>query len=101
MQSPICSHLQAGSDSYPLIGRMEIVTFGQAKPTEAVEERLTKLEQAIFLLDYKDQSLFDRTQKLKSSYSWGLMYPIDENQDLDFAALPPLLNMSPGLVDWS
>ena len=76
-------------DGYPLIGRMETITFGQTKPSETVENRLTHLEQAVFRIDYKNESLFDRTQRLKLAIL-GANDPGSENQELDFASLPPL-----------
>ncbi len=82
------------SGEYPLVDRMETITFGQAKPKLAIEERLSLLEQAVFRVNYKSDSLFDRTQRLKVAIL-GANDPADANQDLlDYAMLPPLLNPS-------
>ena len=55
----------AESESYPLVDRMETITFGQVKAKLPLEQRLSDLEQAVFRTNYKSDSLFDRNQRLK------------------------------------
>ncbi|MBS1956649.1 MAG: CAP domain-containing protein [Cyanobacteria bacterium SZAS-4] len=56
-----------GSDSYPSVGRMEHLTFGSSFSDSPIEQRLTKLETAIYQKSFSDLSLFDRTQQLKKT----------------------------------
>ncbi len=58
-------------DSYPQIGEMESITFGTAQPGLPVEQRLSQLENAIFKQAYTDQTLFDRTERLKQTLLGG------------------------------
>lgn len=58
-------------DTYPQIGEMESITFGQAQPALPVEQRLSQLENAIFKQAYTDQTLFDRTERLKQTLLGG------------------------------
>jgi len=77
---------------YPLISKMEVITFGQARSNGPIEERLSGLENEIFHATYKDKSLFDRTQKLKLTILGPNELVQDEN--IDFAsssAMIPLL----------
>ncbi len=46
---------------------MERLTFGSSLPDSPIEQRLTKLETAIFQKSFSDLSLFDRTQQLKKT----------------------------------
>lgn len=50
---------------------MESITFGSAQPGLPVEQRLSQLENAIFKQAYTDQSLFDRTERLKQTLLGG------------------------------
>lgn len=61
----------SGPDSYPQIGEMETITFGTPSPGLPVEQRLTQLENAIFKQAYTDQTLFDRTDRLKQTLLGG------------------------------
>lgn len=54
-------------DRYPVIGQLEQITFGSARPQMPIEERLTQLEQTIFHQTYPQLSLFDRSQKLRDT----------------------------------
>ncbi len=54
-------------ESYPSVGRMENLTFGATFSDSPIEQRLTKLETAIYQKSFADQSLFDRTQQLKKT----------------------------------
>jgi uncharacterized protein YkwD len=54
-------------DNYPTVGRMEIIILGEPNPNIAIEKRLDALEQAVFKKTTPDDSLFDRTQKLKAT----------------------------------
>ncbi|MBI2810399.1 MAG: CAP domain-containing protein [Candidatus Melainabacteria bacterium] len=56
-----------GGDSYPSVGRMERLTFGSSLSDSPIEQRLTKLETAIYQKSFADLSLFDRTQQLKKT----------------------------------
>ncbi|RTL36362.1 MAG: CAP domain-containing protein [Candidatus Melainabacteria bacterium] len=55
------------ADSYPSVGRMEHLTFGASYSDSPIEQRLTKLETAIYQKSFADMSLFDRTQQLKKT----------------------------------
>jgi uncharacterized protein YkwD len=46
---------------------MERLTFGSAQSNSPIEERLSKLEVAIFKISSPELSLFDRTQQLKKT----------------------------------
>ena len=90
------SNQDGRSDSYPSISKMEVIVFGQARPGQPIEERLSGLEQAIFHATFTSQSLFDRTQKLKLTIL-GPSEPVqDENQDLTTALPGAPLVSSPG-----
>ena len=52
-------------DQYPAIGNLESITLGQAHPDLKIEDRLADLEQSIFKKTFPDDSLFDRTERLK------------------------------------
>lgn len=55
----------AGEDKYPVIGRLENLTFGRTSPERDVASRLSSLENSIFARVYSEESLFDRTERLK------------------------------------
>lgn len=57
----------AGEDHYPSVARMEDLTFGASHSDLAIDQRLGSLEQAVFQKTFADQSLFDRTEKLKKT----------------------------------
>lgn len=82
-------NLQEGN--YPLVDKMEMITFGKVKTNELLENRLNALELAVFLTNFKEQSLFDRTQKLKLTIL-GASDPTGDDQDLSNSWLPPLLS---------
>lgn len=52
-------------EQYPMVGRLENLTFGKASPDRDVAARLGSLESSIFARTYDDDSLFDRTERLK------------------------------------
>ncbi len=52
-------------ESYPTVAKMENITFGGATPAVTIENRLARLENAIFKKTYVEDSLFDRTERLK------------------------------------
>ncbi len=56
-----------GADVYPLVGQLEIITFGVARPRLAINDRLAGLENAIYHQSFPNLSLADRTQKLKDT----------------------------------
>lgn len=53
------------TDLYPQIGKLEQLTFGVTKSELAIEERLLGLENSVFATTYPNDSLFDRTERLK------------------------------------
>ncbi|MCB9469659.1 MAG: hypothetical protein H6677_15435 [Candidatus Obscuribacterales bacterium] len=55
----------AGEDKYPVVGRLENLTFGRTSPDRDVASRLSSLENSIFARTYSEESLFDRTERLK------------------------------------
>lgn len=71
------SNAVPSEDSYPLVGKMEAITFGKEITNKPIEERLSDLEQEVFHNKYSDQSLFDRTQKLKLT----ILGPDEINQE--------------------
>ncbi len=56
---------QTDNDPYPTIGKLEQVTFGGARATQSIDERLANLENAIFAKTFPSDSLFDRSERLK------------------------------------
>jgi uncharacterized protein YkwD len=50
-----------------MVGKMESIVFGQARPRDPIEKRLGELEQATFKAQYPNQTLFERTQHLKAT----------------------------------
>lgn len=52
-------------EKYPVVGRLENLTFGTSRPQLGVDERLGKLEHSIFARVFAEDSLFDRTERLK------------------------------------
>lgn len=56
-----------GEDPYPTIGKLEGITLGLAQPTVPINDRLARLETAVFKHVYGDDSLFDRTDRLKKT----------------------------------
>jgi uncharacterized protein YkwD len=64
---PFSTTTKGQGDSYPSVGRMEKLTFGATQGESPIEERLSKLETAIYQKSFADLSLFDRTQQLKKT----------------------------------
>ncbi len=90
-----------GEDPYPTIGRLETVTLGIAQPSAPITDRLAKLETTVFKRVYNDDSLFDRTDRLKKT----LLGPdvVDPNSaagrdrdDLSPLSSPTGLGFAPG-----
>lgn len=69
-------------NDYPLVGRMEVITFGQEKTDKSITERLDELEQEVFHAKFSEKSLFDRTQKLKLTIL-GPEGILQEGQDIN------------------
>jgi len=55
----------SNTDGYPAVGQLEELTFGATRADSPIEERLTGLENAVFAHTYPEDSLFDRTERLK------------------------------------
>lgn len=56
-----------GDDAYPAIGKLEEVTLGHRQPGLPITERLSTLETVVFKRHFSDDSLFDRTERLKKT----------------------------------
>ncbi len=52
-------------DNYPVIGKVEIVLFGQSSPVLKITDRLTKIEKDVFGKSFLSESLYSRTQRVK------------------------------------
>ncbi|MGK4456013.1 hypothetical protein, partial [Klebsiella pneumoniae] len=50
-------------DSYPVIGTLESSVFGSSTPQAKIEDRLAKLENAVYKKTFALESLFDRTER--------------------------------------
>ncbi len=57
----------AVEDPYPAIGRLETLTLGLSQPAAPITDRLARLETTVFKHVYNDDSLFDRTDRLKKT----------------------------------
>lgn len=83
-----------GFENYPTVGRMETITFGSARPDQRIDQRLNALEDAVFKKTFSDQTLFDRTQRLKVIILGG----IDEaSTGLDLNDMGTAFTGMPGL----
>jgi len=91
-----------GEDNYPAVAKMETLTFGAAQPTLDLQERLTKLEQAVFQQTFADATLFDRTEKLKKTLLGGEdeFPPSDINHSASSMSLLPFSQSNAGEVDY-
>jgi hypothetical protein len=63
--TPSSASKPSPTDLYPQIGKLEQLTFGVSKAELPIEERILALENAIFATTYPNDSLFDRTERLK------------------------------------
>ncbi len=52
-------------DNYPVIGRVEIILFGESYPVLKITDRLTKIEKDVFGKPFLSESLYSRTQRVK------------------------------------
>lgn len=59
-------------EQYPTIGRLEEVTLGRSQPGAPIGERLSTLETVVFKRNFNDDSLFDRTERLKKTILGGM-----------------------------
>ncbi len=92
-KTTIAPNMVTDETQYPLIGKLETITFGKAKPTDPIEDRLNALEQEIFHANYKNLSLFDRTQKLKLTILGPNELLQEENPDFqNNSTILPLVN---------
>jgi hypothetical protein len=82
------SNVVSGEDNYPLVGKMEVITFGKETTNKSIDERLSDLEQEVFHNKFSDLSLFDRTQKLKLT----ILGPDEINQEERDIYSVPLLS---------
>lgn len=80
-----------GDDAYPTIGRLEEVTLGHRQPALPIGERLSTLETVVFKRHFSDDSLFDRTERLKKT----ILGAIDPGP----AAVTPSVLDSPDVVN--
>lgn len=80
-----------GDDAYPTIGKLEEVTLGRRQPTLPIGERLSTLETVVFKRHFSDDSLFDRTERLKKT----ILGAIDPGP----AAVTPSVLDSPDVVN--
>jgi len=83
-----------GVDEYPTVGKLEIITFGGASANVPIDQRLSKLEVAVLKKSYPDDSLFDRTERLKKILMGTQM---EETSELLPPGLPPILDSLPML----
>ena len=67
-------------ENYPVIATLETAVLGAADPSQPVEARLAKLENAVFRQTFPNLSLFDRTERLKVTLI-GVQQPIDTSPD--------------------
>jgi uncharacterized protein YkwD len=58
---------EPGQETYPVIGQLEMVTFGSSRPQLSITDRLSQLEQAIYHQSYPHMSLSERSQQLKDT----------------------------------
>ncbi|MBK7839751.1 MAG: CAP domain-containing protein [Candidatus Obscuribacter sp.] len=59
------------TDPYPTIGKLEDLTLGQRQPGQNITERLAALETTVFRRTYSEDTLFDRTERLKKTIIGG------------------------------
>ncbi|MCA9801448.1 MAG: hypothetical protein KC777_05650, partial [Cyanobacteria bacterium HKST-UBA02] len=62
---PVKTSSTGSTDGYPAVGQLEELTFGVTRADSPIADRLTGLENAVFAHTYPDDSLFDRTERLK------------------------------------
>ncbi len=74
-------------DKYPVVGRIEIAIFGQAKPKTDIQTRLSDLEKATFKETYPAESLYTRTEKLKKTIFGSESVTNIEDLNIDESAL--------------
>ncbi|MDR3616951.1 MAG: hypothetical protein P4L53_25560 [Candidatus Obscuribacterales bacterium] len=67
-------------ENYPVIATLETSVLGAPDPSQPVEARLSRLENAVFRQTFPNLSLFDRTERLKVTLI-GVQQPIDTSPD--------------------
>jgi uncharacterized protein YkwD len=87
----------ANVDNYPTIGKMEVLTFGNAKPELRVDQRLSALEEAVFKKVNSEQTLFDRTQRLKATILGNPDEPLESTEISELGSSSLLDTISRGL----
>lgn len=55
----------APADPYPAVARLEVLTFGDSRPTKPIADRLADIETTVFKLTHPTDSLFVRTERLQ------------------------------------
>lgn len=53
--------------NYPTVNKLEEMTFGQSEPDKPIQDRLSKLETAVYKKAFTSDTLFDRTERLKAT----------------------------------
>ncbi|MBC7998783.1 MAG: hypothetical protein IAF58_12615 [Leptolyngbya sp.] len=53
------------ADPYPAVARLEVLTFGDSRPTKPIADRLADIETTVFKLTHPTDSLFVRTERLQ------------------------------------
>ncbi|MBX9942279.1 MAG: hypothetical protein K2Y32_23660 [Candidatus Obscuribacterales bacterium] len=89
---PTTGYQNNGVEQYPTIGRLEEVTLGRTNSGAPIGERLSILEQVVFKKDFREDTLFDRTERLKKTILGGM------EQERAVESLPSLddIGASPG-----
>lgn len=62
-------------DGYPVISQLELLVFGAPARQLSAEDRLANLENAVYRRTFSDQTLFDRTERLKTTLIGGQAPP--------------------------
>jgi hypothetical protein len=91
--TPAGSQTKDGFENYPTVGRMEVITFGNGRPEQRIDQRLNALEDAVFKKTFSEQTLFDRTQRLKAMILGNIDEPaagLDFNDMGAFTGMPSM-----------
>lgn len=69
--TPVPTGSGPATDPYPAIGKLEDLTLGHRQPAQNITERLATLETTVFRRTYTEDTLFDRTERLKKTIIGG------------------------------